>query len=415
MNVLLLSQFFPPELCAASNRNAALAAQLLQRGHDVHVLTGFPNFPTGVIPAGYRRRISAHELVDGVRTTRLWTFASPRRSSALRLLNWASLAGSASLYLLARREPMDVLYVSSPPITLAMPALLSAALGGMRLVVDVRDSYPEVAIRMGMWRDSSPLARMVGAVARTLYRRADCVIAVTESVRDEIVARGCDPEKILVAPNGYDRIEPSSRPPFFRRQGEFIAVFAGNFGLAAGLDVILDAAALLRDDARIRVVLVGDGSEFQRVRARAAAERLANVELLGALSRPEAMAALRAADICLVPLKRRVTDSLPTKLFDALSVGCPVLVSADGEARRFVESSGGGWGISPEDPQALAAALRAIADAPTERAARAAAGQSYVEERYTRARSVASIVDRIERLAGWPWAATRRDAEEVSA
>ncbi|TAM86009.1 glycosyltransferase WbuB [bacterium] len=415
MNVLMLSQFFPPELCAASNRNAALAAQLLQRGHDVHVLTGFPNFPTGIIPACYRGRTSAYELVEGIRTTRLWTFASPRRSGALRLLNWASLAASASLHLLTRREPMDVLYVSSPPITLAMPALAGAALRRARLVVDVRDSYPEVAIRMGMWRDTSPLARVVGAVARTLYRRADCVIAVTESVRDEIVARGCDPEKILVAPNGYDRIEPSSRPPFSRRPGEFVAVFAGNFGLAAGLDVILDAAALLRDDERIRIVLVGDGSEFQRMRARIAAEGIANVELLGALSRPEAMAALRAADVCLVPLKRRVADSLPTKLFDALSVGCPVLVSADGEARRFVEVSGGGWSSPPEDPQALAAALRAITDAPTERAARAATGRSYVEDRYTRTRSVASIAARIERLAGRPWAATSRDAEEASA
>ncbi|TAM74937.1 glycosyltransferase WbuB [bacterium] len=415
MKVLMLTQFFPPELCAASNRNAAVAAQLLQAGHDVHVLTGFPNFPTGVIPAAYRGRLSTHELVEGIRTTRLWTFASPRRSGALRLLNWASLAGSASLYLVAPREPMDVLYVSSPPITLAMPALLGAMPRGTRLVVDIRDSYPEVAIRMGMWRASSPLARVVGAVAQALYHRADCVVAVTESVREEIVARGCDPEKILVAPNGYDRVEPDARPPFSRRRGEFVAVFVGNFGLAAGVDVILDAAALLRDDARIRIVLVGDGSEFQRVHARAGAERLSNVELLGALSRPAAMAALGAADLCLVPLKRNLVDSLPTKLFDALSVGCPVLVSAGGEARRFVERSGGGWSVSPEEPQALAAALRAIVDAPAERAKRAAVGRSYVEERYARARSAASIVARIEELVGRPWAAAQDDAEKASA
>ncbi|TAM62519.1 glycosyltransferase WbuB [bacterium] len=399
MNVLMLTQFFPPELCAASNRNAAVAQQFLRSGHDVHVVTGFPNFPSGVIPKHYRGKTISRERAGEARVTRLWTFASPRRSAALRLLNWASLAGSASAYLSDPRIRADVVYVSSPPITLALPALLATALRGARLVVDIRDSYPEAAIRMGIWDAASPVARCVGSTAGMLYRRAVCVVAVTSGVRDEIVARGCDPRKVLLAPNGYDCVEPSTSPPYLRRADEFLAVFVGNFGLAAGIDVILDAAALVPADARIRIVLVGDGWEFSRVSDRVKSEGLTNVELLGARERTDALAALAAADISLVPLRAGLEDSLPTKLFDALAVGCPALVSASGEAARFVEESGGGWSVRPEDPRALAEALLAVAGAPEERARRGAAGRRYVEERYARSRSAAAIVSRVEECA----------------
>ncbi|MDE2571534.1 MAG: glycosyltransferase family 4 protein [bacterium] len=398
MNALLLSQFFPPEPCAASNRNAAIAAALLSTGHDVQVVTGFPNFPSGVIPERYRRLLRTAELVEGVRVSRAWTFASPRRSSLLRLLNWLSLSASASLHVLFLRGRYDVVYVSSPPITLALPAIVASLRHRARLVVDVRDSYPEVAVRMGMWKPDSLLARAVGWVARTLYHRAAGVIGVTESMREEIEARGCDPGKILIAPNGFDRIEPSPEAPYARREGEVVAAFVGNFGLAAGVDVVVDAAALLRDEPHVRFVLVGDGSEFQRIRDRVAAQGLTNVELLGARPRTEAMAALRDADVCIVPLKRHLVDSLPTKLFDALSVGCPVLVSAAGEARHFVERSGGGWCVPPEDPPALAAAIREIAAAPRERLERAERGRVYVERHYDRARSMTSIVNYMESL-----------------
>ena len=417
MNVLLLSQFFPPEPCAASNRNAAVAGHLRASGHGVHVVTGFPNFPSGVIPNGYQRRLRARESVHGVPVTRTWTFATPRRSTLLRLLNWASVAVSATLEVLFSRERFDVVYVSSPPITLALPALAAALRHRALLVVDVRDSYPEVAIRLGMWKPDSALTRAVGWIARTLYRRAALVVGVTESMRKEIEGRGCEPSKVLIAPNGFDCVPAAPTTPFARREGDVVAAFVGNFGLAAGVDVIVDAAVLMRDDATVRFVLVGDGSEFQRIRDRVAAEGLENVEFLGARPRAEAMAALRDAELCIVPLKRHLVDSLPTKIFDALSVGCPVIVSAEGEARDFIERSHGGWHVPPEDPPALAAAIRAIAAAPRERLERGSAGRAYVEQNFDRARSMASIVGHMEALEGeqrsqaegsWPLAPPRR-------
>jgi colanic acid biosynthesis glycosyl transferase WcaI len=401
VNVLILTQFYPPEPCAASNRTSAMAHKLREAGHSVHVLTGFPNFPTGRIPPAYRGKLRALENDRGVRLTRLWTFSSAQRSSRNRLLNWASVAVSACLYQLFLRN-IDVVYVSSPPITLALPAAVAKWRHQARLIVDIRDSYPEVAVRMGMWAPNGSLARTVGHIARWLYQLADAIVCVTRSVGDEIAARGAERDKIVVAPNGFDRVEVAAAHPFAPTEGSFVAAFVGNIGLAAGVDVILDAAAQLRTATNVHFAIVGDGSEYARLRRRAADERLGNVHFLGVQPREVAMAVLRDANVCLVPLRRNIADSLPTKMFDALSVGCPLLVCADGEARRFVEESGGGWGVAPEEPQALASRIESIVDAADERAARARSGREYVERHYDRDRNVDRVVRYIERICKLP-------------
>jgi colanic acid biosynthesis glycosyl transferase WcaI len=397
MNVVLLTQFYPPEPCAASNRNAAVARQLCDSGHHVHVITGFPNFPSGIMPSAYRGKVCARQSDNGVLVTRLWTFCSPLRSPRNRMLNWASVAVAALVYQFFLRD-IDVVYVSSPPITLALPAAIAKWRHFARLIVDIRDSYPEVAVRMGMWPANGRLTRSVGQIARWLYRIADGIVCVTPSVGEEIAARGGDPNKIIVAPNGFDRVPAAATHTFARPRGSFVAAFVGNIGLAAGVDVILDAAADLRSATNVHFTIVGDGSECARLTHRAKREGLTNVHFLGVLQREEAMAALRDADVCLVPLRRNIVDSLPTKMFDALSVGCPLLVAADGEARRFVEESGGGWSVPPEQPRALAARISSIVEAADERAARARSGREYVEKHYDRDRNVERIVRYIERL-----------------
>jgi glycosyltransferase involved in cell wall biosynthesis len=401
VNVLILTQFYPPEPCAASNRTAAMAHKLREAGHRVHVLTGFPNFPSGRIPAAYRGKVRALESDSGVRVTRLWTFSSTHRSSRNRLLNWASVAASACLYQLFLRN-IDVVYVTSPPITLALPAAVAKWRHRACLIVDIRDSYPEVAVRMGMWSPNGSLARTVGHIARWLYRLADTIVCVTRSVGDEIAARGAGWAKIVVAPNGFDRVDVASAHPFSPPEGSFVAAFVGNIGLAAGVDVILDAAVELRAATNVHFAIVGDGSEYARLKRRAEDERLTNVHFLGVLPRVAAMAVLRDADVCVVPLRRNIADSLPTKMFDALSVGCPLLVCADGEARRFVEESGGGWSVAPEEPRALASRIESIVDAADERAARARSGRDYVERHYDRDRNVDRVVRYIERICKSP-------------
>lgn len=397
--IVVFSQFYPPEATAASNRVSAIARALAQTGNEVTVVTGLPSFPDGAIPASYRDRARRCERDGAILIRRVWTYASPRLRTIDRLLNWLSVAFAATLDVLRSREPIDVVLVSSPPISLAMPALVASMLRKARLVVDVRDVYPDVAIKLGIWKRGSAIARFTGAIADLLYRRASLILTVTETCRREVLARGVPPEKVVTAPNGFDRLDAIVSAPLERQPGEFVIAYAGNMGVATGIGVVLDAAQQLRSEPKYRFVLVGGGADGEGVARRIAAEHLENVVLLGPQSRVVAAAVMARADVCVVPLKRGVVDSLPTKLLDALSQGTPVIVCAQGEAREFVERSGGGLAVDAEDGQGLAAAISSLAaDLPLCRSL-ADSGLAYVTQHYDRANVVADISRRIAALS----------------
>lgn len=397
MKVLVLTQFFPPEPCAAANRTIAVCRGLREAGHRVQVLTAFPSFPNGAIPLRYRGKLYRRERLDRVEVFRLWTHASPRLRARDRILNWISTAFGMCAVLPFFMKA-DVVYVSVPPITLSLPALLFSYLLRRPLVVDVRDAYPDVAIKMGVWKDGSLVTRVVGAAARVLYKRASAIACVTQAVADEVAARAGSAarRKIFVAPNGFDPVHARTESVYRRDGGRFVAAFAGNIGVAAGVDVILDAAELLRGRP-VQFVLAGGGAALPALRERILRAKLENVALLGSMEREAALAVLRDADVCIVPLRRGIHDSLPTKIFDALYVGCPVLVSGDGEAGAFVQRSGGGWSVPAEDPPALAGQIERCAAMPAECRTAGQRGSAFVRESCGREASVAHIVSAIER------------------
>lgn len=402
MRTLILSQFYPPEPCAAANRVAALAERLAADGHEVTVLTGYPSFPAGVVDRRYDPRRFGVERVGAVRVLRVPTYASARQRGRDRIFNWLSVALGASLRVLDPRTRYELIVVSTPPITLVVPALAARLAHRAPLVSDVRDVFPEVAIEMGMWKRGSAIARAVGFAADRLYAAARLVVGVTPSARREIVARGVPEEKVILAPNGFDAVPLAEEPAYRPGPDEIVIAYVGNMGLATGLDVVLDAASRLAGDPRLTFVLIGGGADAEHLRERIERESLRNVKMLGVLPRAVAMKTLEAAQLCVVPLRENIRDSLPTKLFDALALGCPVVVSAAGEARRVVEESGGGIAVEPGDGAALAEAIVALAGDPARRAACAAAGRAYVYEHYDRARIMAQLAARLAALAVRP-------------
>lgn len=391
MKITIFTQYYDPEPCAAAKRTTATARKFASSGFAVDIVTGFPNFPDGEIPKRYRGKLYSLDRDGSVSVTRVWTFASTNRKGIYRVLNWMSVAAGAIVLAFTRIRSRDAIYVSIPPITLAVPALIASYVSGAPLFVDVRDAYPEVAVNLGVWKRDSKLARIVAAIAELTYRRARAIFCATEGVRDAVVER-CPPGKdVRVVTNGFDRIAPG-RSCITRREGDFVAVYAGNMGLVSGLDVVLDAAARLRDDPRIRFVLVGGGSEAEPLQARVREEGLDNVEFAGVVPQSAALAALRDADVALIPLRRQIVDCLPSKMFDALSVGCPLLLSGNGEARRFLDVAGAGWSVDPEDPDALARALQAAASDREDCRARGNSGRNYVLANYDRDRIVSGVV-----------------------
>jgi glycosyltransferase involved in cell wall biosynthesis len=397
--IALISHFYPPEPCAAANRVAALAKALAEGGCDVHVYTGMPSFPDGVVAGPYRGRRHALERDGNVVVERVRTYAAGTAVPGGRILNWLSVAFGIALRVATERERYDAIVVSSPPITLALPALLATFAHRAPLVVDVRDVWPEIAVKMGSWRSGSALARLVGAAADALYRRASLITCVTDTACEEIVARGVPGAKVVVAPNGFDPVAPAAAPAFPSQPGVRDVVYVGNMGLATGLDVVLDAAAALRADRTVRFVMVGGGADAPRLRARTDAERLDNVCFTGPLPREDALRALADAALTVVPLLPTIVDSLPTKLFDAMLVGTPIVLSAAGEARRLVERSGAGVAVEPGDGPALASAVRALLDDTAQHGRYAASGPAFVRANYDRAAVMTRLAEAVRALS----------------
>jgi len=200
---------------------------------------------------------------------------------------------------------------------------------------------------------------------------------------------------MIVAPNGADAVELAEEPPLVRKPQDFVVAYVGNMGVAAALETVLNAAILCREDPRVRFVMIGGGAHEPELRRRAQREGITNVEFLGVLPREAAVRALADSDVCIVPLRAGLTRSLPTKIFDAFAVGCPVIAAADGEARSFIEESGGGIAVEPENGPALAAAIRRLRSNPAQRVEYGRSGRRFLWQRYDRVTIMRELVSRV--------------------
>lgn len=388
--ILIVTQFYAPEPCAAAHRVEAFARALARRGNAVRVLCPLPSFPSGTIDARYAGKWVSQERDGAIEIIRVRHIASAGRGG--RLLAWASFAVLASCYVLFA-PAFDIIGMSTPPISVGIPAWIGAVARRARLIVDVRDVFPDLPIQMGLWREKGLMARAVGAFARALYRRASVVSVVTQTALERVRRR--EPSApIVLAPNAGDPVAPQA--PGALQGGRFVAAFTGNMGLANGLDVLLDAAKRVAGEG-IVVRLVGGGADLSRVRARIRNESIHNVQLLGVLPREQAVGVLAESDACIVILRKGIEESVPTKLFDAFAVGCPVILSAAGEARRVVESSGGGICCAAGDALALADGLRALADNPALRERLAVAGRAFARQWGDRTRVMDALAISVQR------------------
>ncbi|HEY1427961.1 MAG TPA: glycosyltransferase family 4 protein, partial [Candidatus Tumulicola sp.] len=202
-SIAIVAQFYEPEPCAASNRLSSLAQNLADRGHRVTVFTGMPSFPWGKVHADYRDKQSCTEHEGNIRIERRRAFVAENGERYGRPRGWISLALAVSRAILTDRERFDTVVVSSPPITMTLPALLGAWRHRARLVVDVRDVFPDMGVRLGVWKADGPIVRALGAVVGAIYRHAALVVAVTPSARRSILEHGVPSDRVLLAPNGF--------------------------------------------------------------------------------------------------------------------------------------------------------------------------------------------------------------------
>ena len=402
MNILLLTENFPPEGNAAAARIYERACYWVRWGHSVTVVTCAPNFPDGVLFEGYRNRWHQTETLDGIRVVRVKTFIAPNRGVARRSLDFLSFGCTGLAAALFERRP-DVVVGNSPQLFAAAAGCGVGALRRVPFVFELADLWPASIAAVGAVRRALPLM-LLERLELYLYRRAAVVVALTVGIKDNLVARGIPAEKIAVVRNGVDLTRYGPRPrdealaQAWGLGSRFVVGYVGTHGMAHGLRNVLDTAEMLRDAPEIVFLFVGAGAEQDMLIADAQRRELDNIVFQPVQPKETLSSVWSLCDIALAHLKNTplFAGALPTKMFEAMGMGLPVLLAApEGEASGLLLDTGAGVWVPPEDPSALASAIRSLHADPAarERFAAASRAAAPAHSREARARDTIRVLE----------------------
>lgn len=409
MRIAYLSHYFPPESNAPAARVHELSRALVRAGHEVHVVTGQPNHPRGVVYPGYRAAEYRLDTIDGITVHRVPTLASASRGVLERGLGYLALPTAQVALGLARVPAVDVVLATSPQILTGVAGLALARLRRVPFVLEVRDLWPEGIVAVGALRAGHPLVRALEQVERLLYRSAAGVVSVTDSFVAHFVAHGVARERIAVVKNGIDAhlFDPDAPPAPLRAQlgiptDALLLLYCGTIGMAQDVGLLARAAALAPPALRLHVVVVGDGVERQKVADEVTALGVgATVHLLPSVPRREVPGLLAAADVGAVILRDdpAFAGYLPSKIFEIMAMRRPIVLGVRGEAQQLVEGAGAGLAFAPGDPRDLLARLRSFADlGPDGRADMGRRARDYVLAHHDRDRQALDLAAFLERL-----------------
>jgi colanic acid biosynthesis glycosyl transferase WcaI len=402
----MITQWYEPEPGAAAHPTA-IARALQQRGHDLEVLTGFPNYPDGRFFPEYRVRLRHTERRDGVKVLRVPLWPSHDDSGMRRALTLTSYAVSASVQALSLRD-VDVCLVYLTPATVGLAARVLRRLAGVPYVLYVQDLWPESVLASGFIghpRAERVVESAINRFCRGLYRHSSGVAAISPGMQQLLVERGVREDRASVVYNWIDEsvFRPADRAAENLDGGAFWLMYAGGIGDVQGLETAVDALALLPDRPDVRLALVGDGVAVPRLRERAAEQGVSDrVRFLGSRPMSSMPAVMASADAQLISLRDLPLfhATVPSKTQSVMACGLPAIASVPGDAARLVERAGAGLACTPEDPRALATAMRTMADCPPdERRRMGRAGRDFYEHNLSAQVGARRLEDLLSRAA----------------
>jgi glycosyltransferase involved in cell wall biosynthesis len=370
MHILFLTDNFPPEVNAPASRTFEHCRHWVRAGHDVTVVTCAPNFPKGVVYAGYRNWFWQSELMDGIRVVRCWTYMTANEGFLLRSLDYMSFmfaAVAAAPFI----RGVDVVIGTSPHFFTVCGAYAVSRVKRIPFIFELRDLWPDSIKALGALSSPALLA-LLTRIELHLYRSATRIVAVTNAFKSKLSVRGIDPAKIEVVTNGVDisRFKPQAKDPeLIRRyglEGKFVAGYIGTHGLAHSLRTLLEAADSMRrrpNGDAYKFVFLGDGAMKAALIAEAKTLSLDNIIFLDSVPKSEVVRHWAALDASIVHLRKDelFTTVIPSKIFEAMAMGIPILHGVLGESAEIVEREGVGLTFEPENPDSLCAALTRLA------------------------------------------------------
>ena len=408
MRVLLISHFYPPEPNSAAQKMSDLAQHLAASGHQATVITGFPNYPDGLLHKGYRRTLYQRQQINGVSVIRTFLLTAPRgRMFGPRMKNYVSFM-LTSMYGAIGAGRHDLVYVYSPPLFLGVSGYVVSRLFRVPLVLDVNDLWPKAPIQLGILKNPA-LIRIAQTLERFVYAKTHHIFFYSHGMRQDVVGRGVPKAKTEIHPLWVDtdifRPVPEEQGAEVRgnygKGDRLVVMYTGNLGLPQGLDTAIECARILKErgESQVLFVFVGGGADRERLIRLSQSYGLDNVTFVPPQPVSAMPAFMSAADVLLLHLDKAPfrMGTIPGKLLTYMSSGRPVLVGVEGEAADLVRQTACGVAVEPQNPEAMAQGITNLADAELRRRMGEAGRQAAVT-RFDRRKLLAEVESRLEEI-----------------
>ena len=391
MKILLLTQYFPPEVAAGANRAFEHAKRWVQSGAEVTVVTCFPNYPTGNIPEKYKGLKYFEEEIDGVKVIRTFTYATPNKGFFKRILAYFSFMFSSVIQSKNKIGKQDLVIASSPPYTVGISGMILGKIKKIPFVFEVRDLWPESIIQLGQVKNKL-LIKILEHIELMMYKNAALIVGISDPFVDFISSKGVEQEKIKIIKNGVnlELFQPREINVELKNSlalnEKFIVSYFGTFGLSQGLETILKAAEILKDKSNIHLLLLGNGADRGKLLDLKNELKLDNVTILEPISKEELVDYYSISDLMLVPLRklRLFNSALPSKMFEIMAMGKPIIHTVDGEARKLLEKENVGKYVEAENYKELADTIIDVRNDHEWQSEASKNGRRLVEEKFNR-------------------------------
>lgn len=410
MHILFLTDNFPPEVNAPATRTFEHCREWVGAGHKVTVITCAPNFPKGQVYPGYRNRLIGRETMAGIEVLRVWTYITANEGFLKRTIDYASFLNALAPAVLKVRG-VDIIVGTSPQLFAPLAALIASRMKRCPYVFELRDLWPESIRAVGAMKNERILG-WLEALEMMLYRQSAAIVSVTDAFVENLASRGIPRDKLHVITNGADlsRFTPRGRDEALAARlglsGKFVAGYVGTHGMAHGLATLLEAARQIDshpDMRHVRFLFLGDGAEKSTLVTMANEMGLENVVFLDSVPRDEVASYWSLLDASIIHLKRTplFETVIPSKLFECMAMGLPVLHGVAGESAAIVEREGNGIVFEPENAAALSAGLRRLVHDPDLRDRLARRGP-IAAQAYDRKALAARMLSVLETVAAAP-------------
>lgn len=390
MRIRFITLYYPPEVGAAQRRISELSRRLAALGHRVTVLTGFPNYPSGIKPDEYRNKFIMKENIDGCAVIRVPHYVAPNKGFLKRIMIHLTFALMAAIYSLFMKRD-DIIYLESPPLFNGFIGLTNKWIRRIPYFFNVADLWPQTAIELGALKNRRIIA-FAQFLERLFYNQSSRILAVTAGIKSFIIDMGYDETKVPLITNGVDHkifhsdVESDPVVRKYKKSGRILALYAGTHGMAHSLGTILRAAERLKDE-QIDFLFIGDGAEKDMLTSTAAELNLSNVTFIDSLPQSKMPAILRSADLAIIPLRDLpIFDSaMPSKCFEAMAAGLPIMLSVRGEMARHIEKAECGFTAEPDNLDQIVEAFRKFINLTDEaREEMGQKGRAYAVEHFSR-------------------------------